>query len=370
MIIIFLGGALLICAELFFAFIYIKSRYGHNFYTLRSKFVVYRYDKLLGYRMAPNFRYSNPRLSYPKAPRKREFVDLRTDKNGFLFDEDIDQLIRIKKKIVFCLGGSTTAGLESAYDQTYPSQLDHLIQPLGYKSINAGLGGARSIHELLIFKHVILKYKPAAIVLFSGHNDYESYAYKVYAPYNPHVHYLTMNLTRNIWESVLSYSTLYFLIRKRFGITANIRPNDTSRFQDVLDKPLWLEEWKSNIRQIIDACAENNIKCFLSSVVSPAYAHAPLEAKRLADSELDMNGRFDQWEQFNHLINDAASELCHDGAAHFIDVRPYFENYLSRFGSSDYFKERFSLFVDRVHFSELGNRILAQAIYGLIGAKL
>jgi len=368
--VLLLLGLSIVLSELYLSLVYTPSWYGRTYYTLRKNFAVYQYDRQTGYRMSPNLVYSNPRKAYPNAPRKKEFVDVRTDRHGFLFTEDIDQLVHANYKLLFCIGGSTTAGMESAHAKTYPAQLDKLLRPMGYRSINAGLGGARSVHEKLIFQNIILKYKPAAVIIFSGYNDYEAYGYKVYAPYNPYVHYLSPMLARNPLESVLSRSSLYFFARRRWGRKSPVMADDAERFQEALEDPRWLEEWKNNMRNIIDSCHTHGIKCFFLSSMIPAYEGAPLEAKQFADRDLDMGKRFDQWVRFLEIIHGAARELCGDGRAQFIDVRPWFEKYLSRFDRSDYFKERFQLFVDRAHFSEKGNQWLAQAVYEQIKDKL
>ena len=104
--------------------------------------------------------------------------------------------------------------------------------------------------------------------------------------------------------------------------------------------------------------------------MSPVYKGAPMEAKRFADQDLDLNGRFDQWLRYLDLVHAASRQVCQESGAQFIDVGPFFEQYLSSFGPSDYYKQRFLLFVDRMHFAEQGNRLLAGAVYEQIKDKL
>jgi hypothetical protein len=72
----------------------------------------FKYDNELGYSFKPNVIYKNPTKPLENAPRRIMFGDMRTDKNGFLFTEDLD-LLRKTEKLIFCLGGSTVSVWQS-----------------------------------------------------------------------------------------------------------------------------------------------------------------------------------------------------------------------------------------------------------------
>tara|TARA_Y100000590_G_scaffold101747_1_gene115567 strand:+ start:16455 stop:17522 length:1068 start_codon:yes stop_codon:yes gene_type:complete len=354
-----------------------------NYYLIKKKFSCYKFDKNIGYTMSPNLKYSNPNKPPLNAPRKIIFVDLRTDQNGFLFTDNLETEKK-NNKIIFCLGGSTTAGFECAHDRHYPAQLDTLIKPRGYRCVNAGLGGARSIHELLLLKYKLLPHKPHAIILFSGYNDYESFGYKIHQPYNPYVHYLSNVINNNQIVDLLDYSVIFHEIKKklyqfRFNLVRKTFYKKKNRRSEVkkekssmwdLDDLTWLNEWKNNVNDMIQICKKNQIKFFILNTISPVYKKAGNDAKLFSDIDLQMDGRFDKWVEFLDLIEENYQSICKNNNVSFLDVNPFFEEYLSDYHGEDYYKKRFSLFTDRMHFSELGNKLLANAIYQLIDNEL
>ena len=289
------------------------------------------------------------------------FRDTRTDKNGFLFTEDLD-LLKKTEKLIFCLGGSTTQGAESRHNHTYPSLLDQKLKNHGYRCINSGVSGYRSIHELLCLRKRILPYKPHAVILFSGYNDFEESTYKFVKPFDPFSHCMGHSLATNKTEIILQKSaTFYFLKRVIYFLTNKIRtesisPSQLDNFNNALINQTFLEEWKTNVGQFIDECNKNKIKIFLLSHASPCFENASQEAKEFANKDLNMSDRFDIFLKYLQIIHKATISLCDEKGAHFIDVRDEFDAVTP-------FQKRFSLFTDRMHFTEEGNALLADSIF-------
>jgi lysophospholipase L1-like esterase len=360
---------LLLLLELFLGFAVHSFKFGQSYYSAKKNALVYQYDPQTGYTITPNLRYSNPTKPPINAPRKISFVDVRTDKNGFLFTGDLEQASK-EHKLIFCLGGSTTMGVESRHDKTYPASLDKLVQPLGYRCINSGIGGGRSIHELLILKHKILRYKPKILILFSGYNDYESYSYQFLDPNDPFKHYTSnsLNLTtmKTFFDrSCLLYSFLAAVKKYRYP-KIDIKVSSKEALYDLT----WLKAWTDNVGEIIDLCKKHEINFFLLSYASPVYNNATWQSKEFADNDLEMGGRFDNWLSFLEIIHEASQKLCDEKLVQFIDVRPEFEEYLSTYQGDEYYMQRYRLFADRAHFTEEGNQLLAKAIFCQIKEKL
>jgi lysophospholipase L1-like esterase len=325
--------------------------------------------------LRPKLRYSNPTPPLAKAPRRVMMVDVRTDKHGFLFDGD---LASIAGKKIFCIGGSTTAGIESRHDRHYPAALDRLVQPLGYRCINAGVGGYRSIHELLAVKHRVLRHSPWGIVLYSGYNDFEDYAHGAWAPGNAFRHCLSHVLPTSTTENLLLYSALSHvgkqLLHRIFGA---VRTENAPTFQHrgvgldaALDDPQWLAEWRRNIGAIMELCRDRGIRCFMIAHATPVYDGAPQEAKDFADIDINMDGRFDRFTRYIDLIDTEAKALCDRYGATFLDIRTAFAApFMTSEGGVDY-KARFGAFVDRAHLTEDGNAHLAACIFDLLKRDL
>ena len=153
-----------VMAEILLAFVFYPMKNGVNFYKLMNSReggnpCLFKYDNELGYSFIPNVIFKNPSGPIKNAPRRIMFGDVRTGKNGFLFTEDLD-LLRKTEKLIFCVGGSTTMGAESRPHRTYPSMLDLKLKNYGYRCINSGVGGYRSIHELLCLKKKFFPINP------------------------------------------------------------------------------------------------------------------------------------------------------------------------------------------------------------------
>jgi lysophospholipase L1-like esterase len=354
-----------VMAEILMAFVFYPFKNGKNYYSLKSTQEggthLFQYDNELGFSLKPNVIHKNPSKPLENAPRRIMFGDVRTGKNGFLFTENLD-LLGKTEKLIFCVGGSTTMGAESRHDHTYPSILDSKLKNYGYRCINSGVSGYRSIHELLCLRKKILSYKPHAVILFSGYNDFEDFSKISNKPYDPFSHCGAHNLPTNNAEKVLHMSALfhfakriiYFLLKKIR--TESITSSDLEDLNKSLINQTWLEEWQTNVGQFIDECNENKIKCFLLSHASPCFENASDEAKEFANKDLNMLNRFDCFVKYMKIIHNATISLCDKKGAHFIDIRDAFD-------AVSPFQKRFSLFVDRMHFTEEGNALLADSIF-------
>ena len=139
--------------------------------------------------------------------------------------------------------------------------------------------------------------------------------------------------------------------------TESITSSKSSKPLDVMDSAHgWLEEWETNVGQFIDECNKNKIKCFLLSHASPCFENASDVAKKFANKDLNMGNRFDCFVKYLKIIHNVTISLCYKKGAHFIDITDEFD-------AVSPFQKRFSLFVDRMHFTEVGNALLADSIF-------
>jgi lysophospholipase L1-like esterase len=367
----------LILLELYLAFCFWRKRLGLSWYGIMRK-GVYVFDPSTGYNHRPHLHLRKNDQPPPLAPRKRHFQHFITNAEGYVCEEEVEDMAR-DSKLVFCLGGSTTEGAVTPYEAMYPVVLDRLFREQGVRVVNAGVGGYRSVHELRVLESRILMHRPSAIVLFSGYNDFENYAVFNFSPAeldSPFYHNISFAIPPTRFLYVLEHSAIVHTIR---SMLRKIRDNYIygeakcktwrdlwrKKYQRPLNDLAWLDIWKSNVLKIAGLCREHGVKLYLLGHMAPVFPGASDEEKELAETELEMLGRFDFFVHYLELIREAIREVLEQTDAEFLDVGSEFDAFCrERFPPESYARQRYQYFVDRMHFSRLGNAWLAEAVYG------
>lgn len=344
---------------------YYYIRYGKSYYKMRFPYFIFCFDRLCGYRLRPNLKYSNPGKSLPTAPRRVTFVDVRTDRSGFLCREQVKEMV---ESVIFCLGDSTTAGIEVDSSSHYPARLDALLGGKGLRCVNAAVGGYRSVHELIRFKTVILSYHPRAVIVFAGYNDFEDYAQGFWEPGNPFRNCLSHMLPQSRWESAVRATALGNLVWRVLGQKKMAKPPSRrfSNLEQAIGQEDWIEEWRRNIGEIAATCRARNIPCFLLGYVTPVFDDAPEEAVCFADTDVNMAGRWQAYVDYVHLMNQVCRDVSKANGAVFVDALSRLDAKTRRDDSSIDFRRRNEYFIDRFHFSELGHKFVAELLYDAI----
>ena len=88
---------------------------------------------------------------------------------GPAFDPEKRRAFRI-----IALGESSTIGIESDEQSTWPRRLEWYLAQRGMTAevINAGINGTRSRHHLALFEQEIVSYHPDLVVYYAGLNDH------------------------------------------------------------------------------------------------------------------------------------------------------------------------------------------------------
>ncbi|OPZ86439.1 MAG: GDSL-like Lipase/Acylhydrolase [Firmicutes bacterium ADurb.Bin419] len=368
----------LVFLELYFSYVVFTQKRGKSWYAFLRN-AVYRFDPVSGYFYTASNTIKDPMPPTDNAPRSHPFINFRTNKEGFVGAENIEDLVT-DYKTIFCIGGSTTACSDCDYDKTYPAILDSLTRSHGYAVINAGINGYRSIQELICLKTRIVKYNPKMVILFSGYNDFQ---FKIYIDQdinNQFINFFKLPDSRLEW--VLNYSGLYNTFRQ-FLIENNLmnakktwQISDAEvikRMNDAIDHPDdWFLPWRANVKKLGDVCRENNIKLVLLSHPSPVFDSATSEEKQFAEIDIGIKGRFDCFVRYINFINEKTRELCVAESYVYVDITEDLDSYCRRFhdGALGYAKARFGLFVDRMHFSEDGSLFVANVVFNKIKGLL
>lgn len=116
----------------------------------------------------------SPYLNYRFAPLKTySRTELKINKFGFIHNSDDPETPAFyeKKYLVVLLGGSSMAGARASLNsKTIAAQLEKMLG--NARVINAGVGGYSSTKELVYFLTELIHYKPTVVVALDGWNDF------------------------------------------------------------------------------------------------------------------------------------------------------------------------------------------------------
>jgi hypothetical protein len=273
---------------------------------------------------------------------------------------------------IISFGGSTTMGIESPDDLTYPAILEQILidKNIDAEVLNFGFGSKslNFIKDLYLFES--LTYKPDFISIYSARNSimYDSIGtkLKIDTVNNPKLQKINFFLINNI----MSFRLLYKIYKKI--LSSNIDSKKIiSPFNEKIEHNIYyfLEQYFNTIKQIVDHADKNEIKVIL---IKQAFYINPEVQKIIREKTLDnlidtlQNLReiktFDlsykdmfwivtitilnkQLEKFNHYKNVVVVDPIYD----LIENKKNFEDFL--------------------HLTDKGNYILANSIFKKIKNK-
>ena len=353
----------LLIFELLYTFIIHKINTGYSFYT-NPKIRLWVYDKKRGYKLAPKLSFSAPTPPIENAPRRIFFQNVQTDKYGFRFDGDIDNL-KNHTNLVFCVGDSTTICMESTNDKTWPSLLDKELTP-NFRVINAGAGAYRSIHKLKTVEYILQTFKPSDIILHTGINDFQYRTRPGYREFDVNSHSFGKTISPNILHNSLNRNIgLYHLLYSRYLRVLTLLQNKIKqnkekilKVEDLLYTPgLWMHELETNIIAIKKLCSKFDARLWLILFMAPFYETQDEKILDFADVDLNMNGRWGSLVEMKKILKENFVRIAEENDILTLDIDVTFNDLNLPY------QERFQYFVDRFHTSsDKGNPFMANAI--------
>lgn len=289
--------------------------------------------------------------------------------------KEFDPVNKSKYRII-CFGGSSTLGLESPEDSTYPAILERLLINSGINAevLNFGFG-SKSLNfiEKLLFREAII-YKPDLITIYSNRNtalyDSSSSYYETTDIKKCMFNYQLYNLHHALFENLMTYRAI-FSIYSKF-----ILPLHSSNIQigkQSINEYYFKQEYFKKLERIILAGELYGFKVCL--IKQPLYLNPPLQMK-IKDYPIDKlveimkeenndmyisatypddNNATKFWILTNAILNKQLDNLKNKYKDVLI-VDP-----LDSFLGKDLNYEE--LFHDYVHLTPLGNKLLAKNIF-------
>ena len=276
-----------------------------------------------------------------------------------------DPVHKAAKLRIFCLGGSTTAGHCVCDEETWPVHLESALRERGFDAevINAGTHGWTSYKDYLRYKNEIVNYHADIILIHEGWNEEFLWSClslgKTWKP----------KLARNVREEHMLYSppsrflssdrffSKFLAIqafRKRFVFKRNMSFQNPKRWQGLMQRE-YVRAWVENMLEIAKVAKQNKTLLYtidypglVSTDDTPSNRDIYIKGKGLRLTPL-----FADYQATSKARIEEALSLC--SAA--IPVLRVIEDMSSYTGY-----ERLPLFLDEIHLSGQGNKLLARAI--------
>jgi lysophospholipase L1-like esterase len=275
--------------------------------------------------------------------------------------KEFDPQKKSAKMRIFCVGGSTTACDSNDDEETWPAQLERLLQNGGYdvEVINAGVPGWYSYKDYIRFREEIITYQPDLVLIHEGWNEEFNYSSLALGKH------WKPALLRRIPEERMLYSlpnrflsSTRFLskfvaiqtFRKKFVFNRTMSFQNPGRWQ-ILRRREYIVDWVENLIMMAQIAKQKDF--LLYSIDYPSLVSledtADDRATYIAHSRL--TPLFAQYQAVAKERISKTLSLC----AHIIPN-------LSVKNIPYTGMERVACFGDEMHLTPRGNRWLAEAV--------
>ena len=290
---------------------------------------------------------------------KNQFTSYEINSLGFRNKEFSLKKDKIR---IIAFGGSTTIGLESPDNKTYPYQLEELLNEKNnnYEVINMGFSGKSLNFIKNLFFNEAHKYQPDIIIIYSNRNSimYDGSSVEVNFKKSK-----LLKLNYYFQENIMTYRLLWKINKKivNFNLQSDYLKSPFQK-KGVSEKYL-THGYKNSLIEIINFSKEKKIKVIL---VKQAYFFEPNiipELNKFSIEELIKNYKIDFfikkyqlkdnmnfWSILGTILNKNIDML--KNYENVIIVDPIYELTNSRDNFTDY-----------IHLTSKGNKILANKIY-------
>jgi len=229
---------------------------------------------------------------------------------------------------VFCLGDSTTAGdLLPSYDDTYPRQLERLLQARcpdrPVEVVNAGVGGYSSFQGRRWLETEILDYEPDVVVLYFGWNDH--WPARLAGEDKVACGSTSERLRAWLaWSKLLQLSIrAYHTVRGRATLPREAAGGGAPVASSSRPARVSLADYEANLRAMVAATRRRGGEAVL--VTAPNYLAcatvADAEAQAQADAQAQAEALVALHERYNHV----ARRVANDTGACLVDAASQLE---------------------------------------------
>ena len=323
-------------------------------------------DPLCGYRLRKNGDVSKIQKylyeKYAFNPISGNRVELTTGPNGFRGEPHLEFKSN-KTYRIYCSGGSTTAGYGVDDNETWPFQLEKIMNSKNsgrdYQVINGGVYGWNSTQELTRIKAVVEKFDIDALILHQGWNEEFAYStmnaggkwsrdtkgdyYSRYYFFSESIRWVNPFLS-----IVLSLKCLRRdrLLKKRLSFSNPSRWSNLKHYD-------YMNAWLDNLISVVGICKSRSIDLWLIKAPSIVSIEDSVTSRKLITENSRMSLLHAEYQSIAKARIDSALSGVSDYLA-VIDAGSDF--------SGIPVEDKPKYFIDEMHLTRLGELMLAEII--------
>ena len=300
-------------------------------------------------------------------------IHYRVNSLGFR-GKDFDPFHKTKYRVI-CFGGSSTLGLESSEDQTYPAVLERLLNENGIDAevLNCGFG-FKSLNyiEWLLFSEGI-DYRPDLITINSNRNTaiYDAARFENYEVVNSKLSAALIRYHFILVDNCMTYRTLCSIAR-RIGTISGTKGEIFSRYGYELQENFFKSTYPMKLERIIEAGKKHGFRVCL--VKEPLYIFPEVQRQLLSYSidqlwDLLKDKGMDVYE--SRIMDRVGSKFYLISNAilnkHMDILKEKHREIIVVDSMDDFIGEHArsgELFADYVHLTPKGNELLARRMFG------
>jgi len=304
-----------------------------------------------------NWDYKNDRLS--PGIYEQDGIIYKINSKGFRGEE---YEFKKKKKRIIAFGGSTTIGLESPDDKTYPAQLEYLLKKnkFHYEVINMGMPSKSLNYIRKLYYREASLLEPDFIIIYSNRNSI------MYDSGTADFIFNNNSVIKNhffFYQNVMIYNLMSKVYKKI--ISLNLQPDrlKTPYHSKGINEAYFVYNYKNSLIELVNFAEKNNTKVVLVKMAYNFSEDIVNKLEKYSNKELIEKYKnnffkdkynFEEkalfWSLFGTILNNQIDEL--KNKKNVIVVNPI--NKLLRSSLN---------FTDYVHLSPKGNFVLASEIF-------
>lgn len=271
-----------------------------------------------------------------------EIVEYEINSKGFR-NKEFEEKKSPAIKRVFCLGGSSTMGPNSPYEETYPYYLEEILnEKYGGKCevINAGFMGYTTSDIYNLFKDELVNYEPDVITVYSAFND---------SCFNANLIFKKTNLALRLHEFLYYRWMLYTVLLEKYSLIKHKNPIPFFIYES--HSPI--KNYIRNLENIIELARKNGIEVILVAQPSNVDVVVDFENESVADLKARIKASADITEIRAYLQYIMVKEMMRVAKKYNLKL----VNPLNEFEA-----DTKKYFIDAIHLTARGNRRLAEEI--------